>query len=220
MNTKKAVCLISGGLDSAVVAALAANEGYDLYFLVGDYGQVTNSKEVACARLLADHFRARQLRVIDLDWLRDMGGSGLTSPDIYLSPENADLEYVPFRNTILLSAAVAWAEVIGAEAVFIGSTGPPWHTPDNSLEYFQAFQEVVWIGTKLKKDIMIRAPFCQSKKRDVVQTGVNLGVPFHLTWSCHNDENIACGDCSNCRDRLSAFQELGIEDPIPYHHRS
>jgi glycine cleavage system T protein/queuosine biosynthesis protein QueC len=219
MEAKKAVCLVSGGLDSAVAAALAAKEGYDLYFLVGDYGQVTNTKEVACARALAGHFQARQIRVIDLGWLRDMGGSGLTSPKIYLSPENADLEYVPFRNTILLAAAVAWAEVIGAEAVFIGSTGPPWHTPDNSPEYFQAFQEVVRIGTK-KKDIMIRAPFCQSKKRDVVQTGINLGVPFHLTWSCHNYEDIACGDCSNCRDRLHAFQELGIEDPIPYYHRS
>lgn len=221
MNTvrNKCVCLISGGLDSAVVAALALKNGLELNFLTGDYGQVTRLKELECARKLADYYQVSAARTIDLQWLRDFGGSGLTDVRIYLSKGNAELEYVPFRNTVLLAAAVAWAEVLQAESVFIGSTGPPWHTPDNSPEYIRAMQEVVRLGTKLRQDISLRAPFCNSKKIEVVELGLSLNVPFQLTWSCHNDNILACGQCSNCLDRLQAFRDLGAVDPIPYRKR-
>ncbi len=220
MSQKKAVCLMSGGLDSAVVAALAQAEGFELHLLAASYGQKAHRKELACVHKLAEYYRVAQLEVIDLSWLGRFGASGLTDGATYLSAENAKLEYVPFRNTVLLSIAVAWAEALGAEQVMIGSIGGPWLTPDNRPEYFAAMQEVVRLGTQLKTDIQIRVPFGHSKKVEVVVKGIELCVPFEITWSCHNREDIACGECSNCLDRLGAFQQLHVEDPLLYaNHR-
>lgn len=216
MSQKKAVCLMSGGLDSAVVAALAQAEGYELYLLAASYGQKAHRKELACVHQQAEYYRGAQLEVIDLSWLGHCGASGLTDRAVYLSSENARLEYVPFRNTVFLSIAVAWAEALRAEQVMIGSIGGPWLTPDNRPDYFAAMQEVVRLGTQLKTDIQIRVPFGQSKKVDVVTKGLELGVPFEITWSCHNREDMACGECSNCLDRLGAFHQLNVEDPLPY----
>jgi 7-cyano-7-deazaguanine synthase len=216
MSQKKAVCLMSGGLDSAVVAALAQAEGFELYLLAASYGQKAHRKELVCVQKLAEYYRGVQLEVIDLSWLGRFGASGLTDRATYLSTENAKLEYVPFRNTVLLSIAVAWAETLSAEQVMIGSIGGPWLTPDNRPEYFAAMQEVVHLGTQLKTDIQIRVPFGHSKKVEVVAKGIELHVPFEITWSCHNREDIACGECSNCQDRLGAFHQLNVEDPLLY----
>lgn len=216
MEKAQAICLASGGLDSAVTIALALKEGYSIYMLYIDYGQHTSQKELSCAREQAAYFQAKEFRIVPFPWLRQIGGSGMIDDGVILTPENAALEYVPFRNTILLSMAVAWAEVLRAESVFIGSIGGPWITPDNSPAYFEAFQQVVKIGTKLKNDIAIRAPFCRSTKTDVVKKGAELHVPFHITWSCQNFNDEACGKCSNCRDRLQAFASLGLTDPISY----
>jgi len=213
---KKAVCLISGGLDSAVAAAVAKKSGYDLYFLFFNYGQKTANKEKACFLKLARFYKAKKAKIISLPWLKKLGGSALTDKKTILTPENFNLEYVPFRNTIFLSAAVAWAEAISADAVFIGSCGGDRICPDNSPAYINSFQKVIELGTKLKTDIKIKAPLLKGDKAYVVGVGKRLKVPFELTWSCHNYTNKACGHCSNCLSRLKAFTKNSLKDPIPY----
>lgn len=212
----RAVCLVSGGPDSAVAAAIAQTEGHELYFLFVDYGQRTRSRELACAQGLAAHFHAREVRTTRLDWLQQVGGAALTAEGPALTVERPELIYVPFRNTILLSLAVAWAEAIDASAVFIGSIGPPWATPDNSPAYFDAFQQLVRVGAQEGERIVVRAPLCESSKVAAMRRGRELGVPFEQTWSCQNFEDLACGVCTSCSDRRTAFTELGLADPVPY----
>lgn len=210
------VCVMSGGPDSAVAAALQQIEGFKQYFLTFNYGQNSARMEETCARNLASHFGAVDHKIVQLNFLSEIGGSGMTKEGFELSQKTQHLEYVPFRNTIFLSIAVAWAEVLGAERVVIGSIGAPWITPDNSPEYFDKFQAVVNIATKLKTDIRVLAPFCRSNKTDVIKRGLELDVPFEKTWSCQNSNDLACGICGNCKARLKAFNELNIKDPIKY----
>jgi 7-cyano-7-deazaguanine synthase len=199
-----------------VVAAIAQKEGFDLYFLFVHYGQRSVRKELRCARKLARHFRAREMRSTRVPWLQQVDGVPLTHDGPLLTAERPEQIYVPFRNSILLSLAVAWAESIEASAVFIGSIGPPWATPDNSPEYFQAFEQLVRIGAKRGEDIHIRAPLCLSRKAEVVRMAEDLAIPLKHTWSCQNFEDAACGLCTSCTDRLAAFGELALADPIVY----
>lgn len=209
----RAVSLVSGGPDSAVAAALARAEGYDLYLLFVDYGQRARARELACAHELATYLGARELRSTRLDWL---AASALTIDGPPLTIRQPDLIYVPFRNSVLLSLAVAWAEAIDGTAVFIGSIGPPWATPDNSPAYFDAFQELVRVGARDGEHIVVRAPLCTSSKLEVVGRGLELGVPFERTWSCQNYDDLACGQCTSCSDRLAAFAALELADPLAY----
>ncbi|WP_273130510.1 7-cyano-7-deazaguanine synthase [Bacillus weihaiensis] len=213
---KKAICLNSGGADSATVVALAKSKGFEVYTLYINYGNSAKEKEEECSGKIAEYYGVKEHRKVNLEFLSEIGGSGLVDSSIKLEEENKDLEYVPFRNTILLSLAVAWAEVIRADTIFVGSIGAPWITPDNSPEYFHALREVVKIGTKLKKDIQIEVPFGLMKKVDVIEKGLELNVPYELTWSCHNNTDVACGQCSQCLDRLKAFDTLKAQDPITY----
>lgn len=215
-NKKKAVCLVSGGLDSAVASSIAKDEGFDIYILFFKYGQKNLKREQKCVSKLASYLGAKEKKVIKLPWLVEIGGTALTDRKTKLTSKNATLEYVPFRNTIFLSAAVAWAEVIGADAVFIGSTGSTRVCPDNTPPYIRAMQEVARQGTKIKTDIKIRAPLLKKKKADAVKIGNKLNVPFKWTWSCHNYIDRACGVCTNCRSRLSAFKEAEMKDIIQY----
>lgn len=211
-----AVCLVSGGLDSAVTAAVAQRDGFDTRFLFVDYGQKTITKERRSAIALAQHFEAINLDVVRLPWLKSFGGSGLFRKDVELTRANEKFEYVPFRNSILLAVATALAEVSDADRVYIGSTGSDRIAPDNSPQFIAAFQELTRLGTMLKTDIQITAPLIDMNKAQVVETGANLDVPFELTWSCHNATKLACAQCSNCRSRLAAFQSLGLTDPLKY----
>lgn len=211
-----AVCLVSGGLDSAVTAAVAKRDGFDTRFLFVDYGQKTVSKERRSAAALADHFQATSLDIVRLPWLKSFGGSGLFRRDVQLTQANERFEYVPFRNSILLAVATALAEVSNADRVYIGSTGSDRIAPDNSPEFIAAFQQLTRLGTMLKTDIQITAPLVNMNKAQVVQTGTDLNVPFELTWSCHNATRLACDGCSNCRSRQAAFQSLGLTDPLEY----
>jgi glycine hydroxymethyltransferase len=211
----KAVCLFSGGLDSACTAAVARDDGHDLYLLSAQYGQNAAAQERRAVQDLARHFRAADQRMIDLQWIKELARSGLTD-GTRLGDANRTLEYVPFRNSVLLSCAVCWAESIEADAIYIGSTGPPWITPDNSPEYFDAFRALLAIGSRRANRIRVVAPFCRSSKAEVVARGLALGVPFELTWSCHNGGVRPCGQCSQCVDRLGGFRANGVRDPLVY----
>lgn len=216
MKNKKAVCLVSGGLDSAVAAAIAIDKGYEPIFLFLRYGQKTQKKEEWCFDELVKFWMIKQAYKVDLPWIKEFGGSALFEKDISLDEMNFWLEYVPFRNSIFLSIATALAEVKGADIVVIGSTGGDHVCPDNSQEFHDSFQKVVEIGTMLKKDIKIFHPLTETNKTGVVSIGNKLKVPFKYTWSCHNKTDFACGHCSNCLARIEAYKLNVSTDPIEY----
>jgi len=216
-----AVVCVSGGMDSAVTAALAARE-HRLAFLHANYGQRTEAKELACFRALADHFAADRRLVVDFPGLRQVGGSSLTDPGLLVREgEPVDgvvpSSYVPFRNAHLLAAAVSWGEVIGARAVFVGAV---WEDssgyPDCRPEFFRAFEEAVRLGTRPETSLRIVTPVISMSKAEIVRQGLALGVPFAETWSCYQAEEAACGACESCRLRLRGFERAGARDPIPY----
>ncbi len=219
---ERGVVLVSGGMDSCVLAAFARREAKQLLFLHVNYGQRTEKRELESFHQIADHFAADERLVADITYLRDIGGSCLTDPalEVPLDSYNESIipiSYVPFRNAHLLSIAVSWAEVRGARAVYIGaievdSSG----YPDCRKSFIEAFSGAVKEGTKGSTDIVIRAPFLELMKKDLIHLGRSLDAPFHLTWSCYQEEERACGRCDSCHLRLNAFREAGIPDPIPY----
>ena len=216
-----AVVCVSGGMDSAVTAALAARE-HRLAFLHANYGQRTEAKELACFHALADHFAADRRLVVDLPGLRQIGGSSLTDPGLPVRAGEpvagvVPSSYVPFRNAHLLAAAASWGEVIGARAIFVGAV---WEDssgyPDCRPEFFRAFEEVVRLGTRPETSLRIVAPVISMSKAEIVRRGLDLGVPFARTWSCYQAEETACGACESCRLRRRGFERAGATDPIPY----
>jgi 7-cyano-7-deazaguanine synthase len=216
-RTGSAVGLISGGLDSTVVAAHMIAHYDEQRFLFCDYGQKTLSRELAAFNQLREFFEPTDAQVIDMTWLQDVGKSALFVGGQKLTRENRKNEYVPFRNAAMLSAAVALAESVEADAVLIGSTGGDTTCPDNSPEFIAAFQGVVDTGTMTSKKINIVAPLIQLGKRQVIEHGLSLDAPFELSWSCHNNlGQVACGVCSNCESRYNAFAEIGLVDPVQY----
>lgn len=216
----RAVCLISGGLDSAVSGAIARDEGYDVYGLFFDYDQKNIGHERFCATNLAARLGFAQLKEVALPYLRDFGGSALFDKNQPLDATNFLAEYVPFRNSQFLAIATAWAEVLQARRIYIGSTGGDRVCPDNSKGYLQAFQEVIREGTLINKNITITAPLIDTDKTGAVRIGSRLKVPFEYTWSCHNEKEHACGQCSNCAARLRAFKAVGLTDPVQYEPRA
>lgn len=220
MRYKKAVVLLSGGMDSAVCASIAKSEGFTLYVLHVNYGQRTSKKERECAGNLASFFGALDFKVISLDFLKEIGGSGLVDERIALPVEEIEgipPSYVPFRNSIILSLATAWAEVVGAEALFYGANFIDFSGyPDCRPQYFEAFQRLIDTGTKDDTVIVLRTPLASLSKADIVKKGLELGTPFALTWSCYKENEKACGVCDSCRLRLKGFHENGVTDPIPY----
>ncbi|HET6862220.1 MAG TPA: 7-cyano-7-deazaguanine synthase QueC [Pyrinomonadaceae bacterium] len=217
-----AVCLVSGGMDSCVTVALAANENDELAFLHASYGQRTADKERQSFEALADYFRVDQRLVISLEHLARIGGSSLTDSTIPIA--EADLNskmipssYVPFRNAHLLAAATSWAEVIGASRIYIGAVAEDSSGyPDCRPEFYSAFQTVINVGTKPETRIEIKTPVIQMKKSEIVRAGIDLGAPLNLTWSCYRESDKACGECDSCALRLRAFREAQVVDPIPY----
>ncbi len=214
----KAVVCLSGGLDSCVTTAIAARE-YELALFHVNYGQRTEVKELACFHAIADYYGVKTRLVTDLPLLRDIGMSSLTDPSLEIPDGKVDRgdvpnTYVPFRNAILLSLAVAWAEAIGAKAVFMGATEVESLYPDCQFRFICAMQEAVKFGAKHPPSIIV--PLVNMTKADVVRKGIELGAPLHLTWSCYRNSDIACGHCHSCLLRLKGFAEAGIVDPIPY----
>jgi 7-cyano-7-deazaguanine synthase len=217
-----AICLVSGGMDSCVTAAIAQQETDELAFLHVSYGQRTEQRERESFDALADHFNVGLRLVISLEHLARIGGSSLTDEAIPVTTANLTSSaipssYVPFRNSHLLAAAVSWGEVIGALSIYIGAVAEDSSGyPDCRPEFYDAFQNVIDLGTKPETRITIRTPVIHLKKSEIVQKGVDLGAPLHLTWSCYQDSQLACGKCDSCALRLRAFREAGVPDPIPY----
>jgi 7-cyano-7-deazaguanine synthase len=219
-----AVVSLSGGLDSCVAAAVARSEGFELALLHADYGQLTEARERRAFEAIAEHYRvpAGRRLVVPFAGLRAIGGSALTDPSIPL-PEG-DLErqgvpvsYVPFRNAHLLSTAVSWAEVLGAQAIYVGfveedSSG----YPDCREVFLKAFEQAANLGTRPETRLSLRAPLIHLKKSAIARLGADLGAPLQLTWSCYQGSEAACGTCDSCLLRLRGFEEAGLTDPIPY----
>jgi len=216
-----AVVLASGGLDSCVAAAAARRE-FALAMLHANYGQRSLERELAAFRAQAAFYQAAATLEVDLNYLGLIGGSSLTDlsqavPTDEVEPPGIPSTYVPFRNSNLLAAAVAWAEVLGAQAVFIGANvldNPGY--PDCRPEYFAAFNRVIELGTRPETRIRIITPLIHLDKAGIVRLGLELEAPLELTWSCYQDHSLACGRCSSCRLRLKGFAAAGALDPIPY----
>ena len=217
------LCL-SGGMDSTVCAALAARD-YDVYALHFSYGQRTEARELASATEIARLTGAKEFLPLKIGLFRRIGGSALTDASIAVPDAPAEeaaigteipVTYVPFRNAHFLSAAVSWAEVVGARRVFIGAVEQDSSGyPDCRPAYYDAFNQLIRRGTK-EGDILVETPLIHMRKSEIVRLGVELAAPFHVSWSCYSGEREACGVCESCVLRLRAFREAGSVDPIPY----
>jgi 7-cyano-7-deazaguanine synthase len=220
-----AVVLVSGGMDSATAAFEAQQRGYDLYFLHTTYGQQTADKESACAQQLAEYMEVADFIHIETDHLARIGASSLTDDSIDVEEGELDSDeipssYVPFRNSNLLSMATSYAEANECGAVFIGAHSEDYSGyPDCRPEFFDAFQQVIDVGTKPETSMELVAPFVDWTKTAIAERGLELDVPYGLTWSCYREETPACGTCDACAYRLKAFQKAGIEDSINYDKR-
>jgi 7-cyano-7-deazaguanine synthase len=223
---KRAVVLLSGGLDSATTLAICRHEGFDPYALSFDYGQ-RHKLELNAAERVATTLGAREHRIANID-LRVFGGSALTS-DVAV-PKNREpnsaseipITYVPARNTIFLSYALAWSEVLGAADIFIGANAIDYSGyPDCRPEFIAAFEKLASVGTKAGVEgtrFRIHAPLISMSKADIIRKGKELGVDFSLTHSCYDPtaDGLACGECDSCRLRLEGFRAAGLVDPIRY----
>ena len=218
---KKAVCIISGGMDSALSAKIAQEEGYEIIALHFNYGQRTQEKELECFRKIAKDVEAKKSYEIDLDFFEQIGASALTDRNIDVPSggieEGVPVTYVPFRNGIFLSIAAAVAEKHTAEALFIGvveedSSG----YPDCRESYIEEMQKAINMGTKEETHLEIKMPLVALKKSEIVQKSLELNVPLKDTWSCYKEEEKACGVCDSCRLRLRGFKKAGKVDPVKY----
>lgn len=222
-GSTKAVVSLSGGMDSAVCAALAARD-FDAYAIHFSYGQRTEARELESAHAVANALGFKDFLHLKIDLFRRIGGSALTDASIAV-PEvsgNAHIgaeipvTYVPFRNAHFLAAAVSWAEVLGAKKIFIGAVEQDSSGyPDCRPAYYEAFQQLIRTGTK-DGDIEVSTPLIHMRKKEIVSLGLELGAPLDLTWSCYSGEEVACGVCESCVLRLRAFHEAGATDRIPY----
>ena len=220
----RAVVCLSGGMDSCVCTALAARD-YEVYAVHFSYGQRTEARELRSAQEIARLVGVRELLSLRIDLFRRIGGSALTDQAIAVPAASADesqigsevpITYVPFRNAHFLSAAVSWAEVLGAKTVIIGAVEQDSSGyPDCRPAYYDAFNQLIKMGTK-EGDIRVETPLIAMRKNEIVRLGVELGAPFHVSWSCYSGETEACGVCESCVLRLRAFREAGAVDPIPY----
>ena len=220
------IALVSGGMDSLVMAAFCRRET-ELALLHVNYGQRTEARELACFNAIAEFLEVPPSRrlVADIGYLKAIGGSALTDgsidvPGADLGRKEVPVTYVPFRNAHLVAIAVSWAEVLGAKSVYIGAVAADSSGyPDCRPEFYEAMNETIRRGTKEGSGIVVKAPFIQLKKKDIVRMGISMGVPFEHSWSCYREEERACGLCDSCALRLRAFAEAEAVDPLPYDRR-
>jgi 7-cyano-7-deazaguanine synthase len=221
-SSSLAICLVSGGMDSCVTAAIARAENDELGFLHISYGQRTEAREQRAFSELADHFGVTRRLVASIEYLKLIGGSSLTDERIKVAEANLaareiPTSYVPFRNSHLLAIATSWAEVTGAGSIYIGAVAEDSSGyPDCRPEFYEAFQKTIDAGTKPDTHIEIRTPIINMRKSEIIERGLELAAPLELTWSCYVSEDVACGRCDSCALRLRAFADAGLADPIRY----
>jgi len=217
-----AVCLVSGGMDSCVTAAIAKQDNAQLAFLHVSYGQRTEARERQAFADLASHYQVAKQLNASIEYLTHIGGSSLTDRAIEvaeadLSSRAIPTSYVPFRNSHFLAIATSWAEVIGASRIYIGAVAEDSSGyPDCRPEFYESFQRVIDVGTKPNTNIEIVTPVINLRKAEIIKRGLELNAPLNLTWSCYQAERTACGRCDSCALRLRAFAEAGVVDPIKY----
>ena len=217
-----AIILVSGGMDSCVTSAIAREENDDIAFLHISYGQLTEKRERKAFNDIADFYNVEKRLDVSIEYLAKIGGSSLTDKSIEVS--EADLEsaeiptsYVPFRNANMLSIATSWAEVLGANSIYIGAVAEDSSGyPDCRPEFYAAFEKTIETGTKPETNIKIKTPIIELSKAEIVKKGIELNAPLHLSWSCYRSEDLACGTCDSCALRLRGFENAGETDPIAY----
>lgn len=217
-----AIILVSGGMDSCVTAAIAKQETGEIAFLHISYGQRTERRERQAFNDIADFYGVAKRLDVSIEYLARIGGSSLTDAAIEVS--EADLEskeiptsYVPFRNANMLSIATSWAEVLGANSIYIGAVSEDSSGyPDCRPEFYAAFEKTIEAGTKPDTHIKIVTPIIHSSKAEIVRKGLELNAPLQLSWSCYRSEDLACGTCDSCALRLRGFERAGAVDPIKY----
>lgn len=228
MKSKElAVCLVSGGMDSLVTAAIASTKHENLAFLHLNYGQRTEKRELESFKKIAEHYNVpvSHQKIIDISFLKQIGGSSLTDDNIDVKKykgeqKGVDAEipdsYVPFRNTHIISMAVSWAEVIGAKKIYIGAVYEDSSGyPDCRPSYYEAMNALIKQGTK-NGDIEVITPVIYLKKDEIVKKALELKAPLEFSWSCYERNDVACGVCDSCALRLRGFQKAGVQDPIDY----
>jgi 7-cyano-7-deazaguanine synthase len=228
-DKRKAVVLLSGGMDSCVSAAIAVDthRPENVALLHASYGQRTQQRERRSFEEIANFYGVKQRLIAELGYFRAIGGSALTDPSISVPENKLDSDpthgssipvtYVPFRNAHFLSIGTSWAEAIGAKFIYIGAVAEDSSGyPDCRPEYYTAFQELIRVGTRPDSQIEIVTPVIRMKKDEIIRQGLHLQAPLHLTWSCYQEEDLACGRCDSCLLRLRAFAQAGASDPIPY----
>jgi 7-cyano-7-deazaguanine synthase len=217
---KKAVCIISGGMDSALAAFIAKKDGNEIIALHFNYGQRTQKKELECFEKIADALGAKKV-VLDTFFIKDIGASSLTDESLHVRTsgveEGVPNTYVPYRNGIFISIAASLAEKEGAQSLYLGvmeedSSG----YPDCTENFIEKIENAVNEGTKKETNIKIHTPLVHLTKEDIVKNALLLGVPLEFTWSCYTNEDRACGVCDSCRLRLRGFEKAGVTDKIPY----
>ena len=218
---KKAVCVMSGGMDSTLSAYMMKEKGYEIIAVHFNYDQRTQSKELECFEKIAKDLDVKEKYILDLDFFKHLGASALTDTNIDVPvsgvEEGVPVTYVPFRNGIFLSMSAAIAEKEGAEVISIGvveedSSG----YPDCRELYIQSMQDSINLGTKDETQIEIKMPLVHLQKSQIVKKALSINVPLELTWSCYKNEERACGVCDSCRLRLNGFKLAGVTDPIVY----
>lgn len=222
INTiKKAVCIMSGGMDSTLCAYMMQQEGYEIIGVHFNYEQRTQEKELECFNKILHAMSVEKKYILNLDFFEQLGASALTDKSIEVPTggieEGVPVTYVPFRNGIFLSMAAAIAEKEGAQVIAIGvveedSSG----YPDCREAYIQSMQQSINLGTKDATKLEIKMPLVHLKKSQIVQKALELHVPLELTWSCYKSQEMACGVCDSCRLRLNGFKQAGVNDPIIY----
>ncbi len=221
---KKAIILTSGGLDSLVTTAIAKQENDEIYLLHVNYGQKTEKKELECFEMIEKHYKPQGSLTTSIDYLTKIGGSSLTDDSMTINDfngsETVPNTYVPFRNAHMICIAVSWAEVIGAQSIYIGAVEEDSSGyPDCRESFYNSFNETIKQGTKNEFTIELKTPIIHMNKAEIIAKGQELGAPFEMSWSCYRSETEACGRCDSCVLRLRAFKKAGIEDPIPYKTR-
>ena len=217
-----AICLVSGGMDSCVTAAIAKAETDEIAFLHVSYGQRTERRERQAFNEIADFYNVAMRLDVSIEYLAKIGGSSLTDKSIEVTEANLESKeiptsYVPFRNANMLSIATSWAEVLNATRIYIGAVAEDSSGyPDCRPEFYAAFEKTIEVGTKPETKIKIVTPIIHLSKAEIVRKGIELNAPLHLSWSCYRNEDAACGTCDSCALRLRGFERAGAADPIKY----